>query len=249
MTDRVLAWDGCVNVRDLGGVPTEDGGVTRFGAIIRSDSVRQLTDAGWESLVAHGVRRVVDLRWHEELAEDPPRELPVEVVHVPLLGALDREYGDALDARVAAIPEPAGRIRLAYGDFLERFRPNFATAVAAIADAPDGAVVFHCAAGKDRTGLVAALLLRLAGAGAEAVADDYAATEPALEPLNERWIAAATDEAERRRRREIARDGVPREGMLGVLADLEARFGGAEAYLLGAGLAAGRLARVRARLR
>jgi protein-tyrosine phosphatase len=246
---RVLAWDGCVNVRDLGGLPTDDGGLTRRGAVVRSDCVRRLSEAGWEALVAHGVRRVVDLRWPEELAEGPPCELPIEAVHVSLFGALDEEYGAELDARLAAVPEPAERIRRAYVEFLERFRPNFALAVAAVADAPAGGVLIHCAAGKDRTGLLAALLLRLAGARAAEIADDYAATEPALETLQGLWIDAAPDEAERDRRRMVARDGVPREAMLGVLADVDERFGGAQRFLLGGGLAERHLARVRERLR
>ncbi|HEY6017128.1 MAG TPA: tyrosine-protein phosphatase, partial [Gaiellaceae bacterium] len=100
---RVLAWDGCVNVRDLGGLPLEDGGETAYRVVVRSDSVRTLTDAGWEALAAYGVERVVDLRFEEELAEDPPRELDVEVVHVPLLGRVraggfEAKYYSRLDA-------------------------------------------------------------------------------------------------------------------------------------------------------
>ena len=60
---RTLIWDGCVNVRDLGGIPTEDGGVTRSGDVIRSDNIGALTDAGWRALEGHGVVRIVDLRW------------------------------------------------------------------------------------------------------------------------------------------------------------------------------------------
>ena len=87
---RTLAWEGLLNVRDLGGHPIEDGGETRWGAVVRADNVRRLTDAGWRALVDYGVRSVVDLRFHEELAEDPPRELPVDVVHVSLFGELER---------------------------------------------------------------------------------------------------------------------------------------------------------------
>jgi protein tyrosine/serine phosphatase len=246
VTARALSWDGCVNVRDLGGLPTADGGQTRRGAVVRADCVRLLSDAGWEALVAYGVRRVVDLRFPEELAEDAPRELPVEVVHVSVFGELDAEYGAELDRRLAAIREPAERIRAAYGEFLARRRQSFAEAVAAVADAPAGAVLVHCTGGKDRTGLVSALLLSVAGVPAEEVADDYAATAPALRVLDDRWIAAAPEERERGRTPN--RDGVPREAMLGVLADLEERFGGVEEFLLGGGLAERQRGRVRERL-
>src|SRR5207237_3157705 len=62
LRSRELAWEGCLNVRDLGGLPTEDGGQMRYGQVVRADSVRQLTDAGWKAVADYGVRTVVDLR-------------------------------------------------------------------------------------------------------------------------------------------------------------------------------------------
>ena len=76
--ERHLAWEGCANVRDLGGHPTEDGGVTAFGAVVRADSVRRLSEAGWEQLVDYGIERIVDLRFRDELEADPPAAIPVE---------------------------------------------------------------------------------------------------------------------------------------------------------------------------
>jgi hypothetical protein len=63
---RDLTWDGCLNVRDLGGLPTADGGETRSGAIVRADSVQQLNKAGWQALVDHGIGTVIDLRGDHE---------------------------------------------------------------------------------------------------------------------------------------------------------------------------------------
>ncbi len=244
---RVLVWDGCVNVRDLGGLPTAGGGTTRFGSVVRSDNARRLSDAGWEALVAHGVRRVVDLRTAGELDEDPPRELPIEAVHVSLLGAFDDAAAKDLDARVAHIADSAEQTRAVYVEFLERFPANFASAVAAVAGASEGGVLVHCAAGKDRTGLVVALLLSLAGVPEDAIAEDYAESEANLAELTGLWVAEASDEAERRRRIQMSR--TPREAMLGVLEHLRAAHGGAEAYLRAAGLDEPALVRVRARLR
>jgi protein-tyrosine phosphatase len=68
LRDRNLAWEGCYNVRDLGGHATEEGRETRFGSIIRSDSVRNLSEPGWEALADHGVTTIVDLRIRSELA-------------------------------------------------------------------------------------------------------------------------------------------------------------------------------------
>src|SRR5205823_4190485 len=66
LRSRVLAWDGCINVRDLGGLPLEGGGETRFGVAVRADSIRTLTDGGWRELADYGVRLAVDLRSDEE---------------------------------------------------------------------------------------------------------------------------------------------------------------------------------------
>jgi protein-tyrosine phosphatase len=245
--DRVLAWDGCVNVRDLGGLPTEDGSETRRGAVVRSDNARRLTDRGWRALLDHGVRTVVDLRWPEELAEDPPGNAPIDVVHVSLFGTLDTDYYRELDERLAAYADPADRTRESYVDFLERNRTKVAEAIAAVARAPEGGVVVHCAAGKDRTGLVSALLLRLAGVSVDQIAEDYAESEANLAELTEVWIAEAPNDEERAKRTWLA--GTPREAMLGVLAELERRYGGVRGYLLAAGATEDDLERAAARLR
>jgi len=247
---RDLVWDGCLNVRDLGGLPTRDGGETRFGSIVRADSVRQLSDEGWEALVAHGIRTVVDLRGDDERAEDPPAELPVEVVHVPFFEANDAEWHEIrreLDAAVAAAPDVPTATRDVYMIFLERFRDNAAAAVRAVAAAPEGGLVIHCVGGKDRTGLLTAFLLHLAGVEDEEVAADYALSEERLRPRHERWFAAAESDEELERLQRIAQ--TPAASMVGVFAELERRHGGVEGYLRDAGVADEEFERLRTRLR
>ena len=230
---RDLVWDGCSNVRDLGGHSTEDGERTRFGAVVRSDSRAHLTDTGWEALLAYGVSRIVDLRRDDELADDPPRALEVEVVHISLMGGI--EPGDpgwaALVAAAEAAPDVLAEYVLFYDWALERCRPAIARALAAVADAPPGAVVVHCVGGKDRTGLVAGLLLRLCGVSLDDVDADYAATEARLRPtLGE--VATA-----------------PAGAMATVLGRLERVHGSIEAYLVGCGLSTDAIQTLRARLR
>jgi protein-tyrosine phosphatase len=242
---RVLEWEGCLNVRDLGGVALAGGGETRFGSLIRSDNVRQLTDEGWRALAEHGVVRIVDLRWPEELAEDAPRDVDIEVTHISLLGELDPEFSDDIEEYIAA-DDPAGYWASAYGAILGHYQPNFGRVLAAIADAPDGAVVFHCAAGKDRTGLVAALLLRLAGASIDDVAEDYALTFDLLGRGPRVWVQAADDERERRRR--MFMQHTPADAMRSALTRLEELHGSVEGYLRGSGLSDAQLARLKERL-
>ena len=247
---RDLVWDGCLNVRDLGGLPTADGGETRYGAVVRADNVSLLTDEGWRALVEYGIRTVLDLRGDHEREDDPPAELPVEVVHVPFMEASEAEWeeiAEELEAATTAAPDVETATREAYLIFLERFEANVAAAVRAVAHAPEGGVVVHCVGGKDRTGLLTAFLLHLAGVSAEEIAADYALSEERLRPRHDAWFEAAESEEELERLRRIAQ--TPAASMAGVLAELELRYGGVEGFLLQAGVTKAELSRARARLR
>jgi protein-tyrosine phosphatase len=245
MTTRDLVWDGCLNVRDLGGLPTEDGGMTRFGSIVRADNVRKLSEDGWRALTAYGVRTIVDLRLSDELAEDPPRELDLDVVHVAVFEG-DAGFWAALDARLSGL-DAVSHKREAYLAALGQWHRRFGEAFAAVANADAGIVVVHCAGGKDRTGLVSALLLRHAGVAADDIAADYALTEERLAELQLAYVAAATDEADRELRLRLS--GAPAEAMRGVLEAIERRYGSVGGYLREAGVDDETLARGRARLR
>jgi protein-tyrosine phosphatase len=245
---RDLAWDGCLNVRDLGGHATEDGGQTRFGSVVRADSVGQLSPEGWETLVAYGIRTVIDLRGDHEREDDPPGELPVAVVHVPFMEASDAEW-EEIAGELERLDElrVADATREAYVIFLERFKPNVGAAVRAVAEAPEGGVVVHCVGGKDRTGLLAALLLHVAGVPTEEIAADYALSEERLRPRHDAWLEAAETEAERKRLERITQ--TPREVISGLFEELERRYGSVEGYLRTAGVGDDELERARSRLR
>jgi protein tyrosine/serine phosphatase len=250
LRSRDLVWDGCLNVRDLGGLPTRDGGETRFGAIVRADNVRQLNADGWHALADHGVCTVIDLRSERELLDDPPADVPVRVLHIPFMQASGEEWKDIetqLDAASAAAPDGASAKRDRYLIVLERFRANVAAAVRAVADAPPGGVVVHCVGGKDRTGILVALMLDLAGVDADTIARDYALSEERLRPRHDAWLAAAKTEEEVARVHEIA--ATPADTMRGVLAELERRHGSVGAFLRSIGVGDDDLERVRARLR
>lgn len=244
---RDLVWDGCLNVRDLGGFPV-DGGVTRFGSVVRADSVSQLTPAGWEALVDYGVRTVLDLRGDHEREDDPPRELPVEVVHVPFMEASEEEWNEIAEEleEVAKQPVVADATRDAYLIFLERFRDNVGASVKAVAHAPEGGIVVHCVGGKDRTGLLTALLLYLAGVSVDEIAADYALSEERLRPRHDAWLAAAESDAERERLERITQ--CPPESIVAVFEELERRYGSVEDYLRAAGVTDDELELARARL-
>jgi protein-tyrosine phosphatase len=242
---RRLDWDGCLNARDLGGHATEDGGETAWGRVVRSDSVRSLTGAGWAALGAYGVRTVVDLRSHGELAQDPPLAPEVEVVHV----SVHPEHGDPVwqELEAAAAAHPERGLELFYRDALRRWGDRFARAVAAVGDAPEGCVVVHCHGGRDRTGVVAALLLRHAGVSVVDAAEDYALSTVNLEPVWRPWVDEAPDEEERQRR--LFWVPTPAAAMRGTLGALEREHGSVAAFLRSQGVAEPTVARARARLR
>ena len=219
--ERVLAWDGCVNVRDLGGLPLARGGETQFGVVVRADSVTRLTERGWLALRDYGVRVAVDLREDDELVDDPPGAIAISVVRVPLL-PWDRAH--PTDERPS--------LRDGYLALLSARRPEFARAVTALAIA-DGPAVVYCQGGRDRTGLVAALVLALADVEPEAIAADHRLSEQSWEPFHEAWFAEAeSDEELDRRRHLVAPAGC---AMLEVLDEVDATCGGARDYLLAGG--------------
>ena len=238
---RLLAWEGCLNARDLGGYATEDGRETRWGAEVRSDSPAALTETGRAALADYGVRAIVDLRLPTELADHPnPFAEP---------GGHGIVYANVsfIDP-AAAPPEAVSTLAEDYLPMLDRYRLGVAEAMAAIARAPEGVVVIHCAAGKDRTGLISALLLGLVGVAAETIAADYAMTAELLRPRDQAWLEALPPQERAEREALLARYAPTAEVMTEVLARLTERFGGVKPYLLATGLDRDDLDRLRDRL-
>lgn len=178
MVDRHLDWAGTYNARDLGGLPTIDGGVTCRAAFVRSDSMQNLEERGWEEVEAHGIRTVIDLRSAHEIGPDvAPRPASIRTVNIPLDVTEDREFWDVWENG------PQFATPLYYRPHLERFPERSAEVVRAIATAPPGGVAFHCQGGRDRAGQTSMVVLALAGVEPEAIAADYALSDERLRPL------------------------------------------------------------------
>ena len=248
--ERILDWEGALNARDTGGLTTRDGKRIQRGALVRSDVITRLTRSGRDALLAHGVRTIVDVRTSEEVGRDRdvypfPETSPdaqVRYTNVSFVTSLSEEEEAAVHARRNA----AQRLDELNRMDLDLHRAGIAGVIAAVADAGPGGVLIHCYAGKDRTGMTVALVLSLVGVSDEDVADDYALTMLNLEPLIVDWLGSIEDETERARMRTLATPR--REVMLDTLAYLRERYGGAEEYLLGAGVTADQIARLKVRL-
>lgn len=229
-----LAWPDCLNARDLGGLPTRDGRRTRPGALIRSDNLTRLTEVGVAAVRQAGVSRIVDVRSTRECAWHPsPFATDPLYVNLPL----ERDGGTW---------DPTWSLDQGYVAMLERGPDLIAAAVGAIADAPPGAVVVHCHAGKDRAGNVVALALRVVGVAAETVAADYAVVDSRMRDHFAAQLTLVDDPVERD---QLAESFTARpETMLAVLRHLDDTYGGVESYLRQGGLTSTQVDALTARL-
>jgi protein tyrosine/serine phosphatase len=255
-----MAWielEGAVNVRDLGGLPTRDGRQTVPARLLRADNLQDLSAADVAKLVREiGVTTVVDLRSVHELSSEGPAPLDrvpaVRHAHHPVLPELGAATDVVADALLARRDQDKSR----YPDdptcghylgYLED-RPEAVTAALRSIATSEGAALVHCAAGKDRTGVVAALALTAAGVRPQAVVADYAATADRTEAILARLRRSAT----------YARDidskpadahRARAETMAAFLEQMDARHGGVVRWLTGHGFADDDLRLLRAKLR
>lgn len=258
----LLTIDGTHNFRDTGGIPLASGGETRSGVLYRSDALGRLTEAGLSALADTAIGVIVDLRSESErsMSPDPlPSTREMRMVQLPLLeGAMTGApaamlpSGDVSDEAVANVLASLPALGDLYVSMLEHAAASFAEVarlIAASVDDEPTAVLVHCTAGKDRTGVATALMLDAAGAERAAVIADYASTEANL--------AGAWAEHMRSR---VSGMGVPLTPKVDelltrspaaaieqALAWVDAQGGSAD-YLRGGGLSEDDLGRLRVRL-
>ena len=271
-TGRWVRLDGTTNTRDLGGLPTTDGGITVPGRVLRSDNLQTLSEDDVRRLVDEiGLREVIDLRTTAEIlleGRGPLREV-AEVSHRHFSLLLERGHHTDVfaveeDESLNDLPEgwvesllprqapehaqdepPAVR---AYLGYLHDRSDNVVGALRALTTTESGASVVHCAAGKDRTGVVVALALAVAGVGHDEIVADYAMTADVIEALVAK-LAASPTYAEDMERRDVASHTPRAETMNRVLTLLDERYGGAAGWLETHGFGADERAVLRSRLR
>ncbi len=229
------------NLRDVGGLPTAGGGVTRAGWLYRSDSLGQLAEADREAFAALGVQTLIDLRRAAELDEygRAPAWACANWRHIPL------DYppwrAEDYSAEVGVVAYLVDR----YLEIVELAATGVVAAVRLIADPASGPTLVHCLGGRDRTGVVVALVLSLVGVDEDTIAADYARTESATARY-EAW-ARVHRPAEADLPDYLAR--CPEAAIRGVLRELTDRYGSVAGYLVAHGLTPDEIAALRAKLR
>lgn len=232
---RLIPLEGASNFRDLGGYQTTDGRTVRRGLIYRAGSLARLTDADHAKLTALGLKYVCDLRSDQEVRNLPDR-LPQGVRHEHLAIFNENESRVGVKALLFRRHELDRVIAESYTDFMLKEKPQvFGAALRRLADPANLPAVFHCTAGKDRTGIVAALLLMLLGVPDETIIADYSLTNlfypqirAATEPLADRLkpLRLTIDDLQPL----MTADPV---NMREMLAFIRREYGGIEGYLTG----------------
>ncbi|MEC9346653.1 MAG: tyrosine-protein phosphatase [Pseudomonadota bacterium] len=238
--DRRLAVPGCFNVRDLGGYRSA-AGETAWRRLYRADSPHRMEPEGAGLIRGAGIRTVIDLRRPEELVASPnpfaDAAHGIAYHHLPIYDALDPTAPIFVSS-----PDP---LLTLYRMALAERGPNFVAVFRTIVGATDGAVLFHCSGGKDRAGMVAAMLLRLAGVSDDDIVDDYAITARYFAPMIEALHAEALRQGRTPNPSFMLSEP---QTMRDFLQTLDQDHGGAEAYLLCHGLTGDEIAALRRRL-
>lgn len=234
---RHIPVEGGYNIRDLGGYPTHDGRVTQARRLVRAGNLHQLTAAGQAQLLGYGIRTIIDLRDASELHREPDvfaSSTDVRYHHLPYAP-------DTFDA----LPDDRTLGDL-YCRSLALYQGNISAVITAIADAEPG-VLYHCAVGKDRTGMISALLLGLAGVPVEVIAEDYAETTQHIVELVENWRQWTIDNDGDMERFQVL-VSADAANMLATMEVVEREYGGAEQYLRSVGVNDAKIERLRALL-
>jgi protein-tyrosine phosphatase len=192
MPPRTLVLEGCVNFRDLGGYRTRDGHQIGWRRLFRADGLNRLSDSDRSLLTELGLATVIDLRTVDEAEQRgrfPVDEVPVRYVDLPLTDVLPspEELPDWGEASYVASR---------YGRMVEEGGPVLTQAIEVLATAGSLPAVVHCSAGKDRTGVLSALVLAFLDVPDETIVEDYALSAAAMDRLLERLKAEYPDSVE-----------------------------------------------------
>ena len=179
---RLIGLEAVHNFRDLGGYPTASGQVTKWRTLFRADGLYRLTTQDAQTVIDLGVQTVIDLRTAKEVQHRgtfPVKQFPVNFHHLPII---DATWNDGDTPEIEDVVE---FLVWAYREMLEQASNKFVNAINLISEQDVLPAVFHCAAGKDRTGVLAAFILSILGVPEEVISADYGKTADGMKRLIE----------------------------------------------------------------
>jgi len=236
---RLVPLEGSFNFRDLGGYPGLDGRHTRWGQLFRADALHELTADDLVQLRDLGLRTVIDLRTERELDRSGRGLLEPEPIGFHHLAVVQEGVQEVVtvDTESLGAPAPPGDdLAERYLWYLDVGRRSLVEALGLLSRAEHYPLVFHCAAGKDRTGVLAALTLDILGVDRQEIVADYMITAERLGFILDRWRASDPMFAERMASVPTSRFSVEASTMEGFLDGLSEYHGGARAWAVGAGV-------------
>jgi len=233
--DRLIAVPGTANLRDVGGYPAAGGGTVRWRTLLRSDALSRLDDAGRAALAGLGLRTVIDLRTDGEVAAAPGALDAARTFRVPLFS----------EAAIGGLPPDLAAV---YAYMIDECGGAIAEAIGRLSAAGALPGLVHCTAGKDRTGLVVALILEVIGVPDDVIGADYALSSSRLDPGVAGAIRRIRAVSGVGRWIDLGALGSPPRVIHAALARIRDRSGSVRGYLLGNGLTRRDLESLRARL-
>jgi len=238
--ERVISLEGAVNFRDLGGYATLDGRRTRWRVLFRADGLSELSQTDFSVMRDLGIRTVVDLRSGHEVEQSrfDVEAHPVDFHHFPFIDQLpDVEQWD----------RRPGLLGAQYKEMLDDAAPQIIGALEVLTAPDSRPAVFHCTAGKDRTGLLSALVLSLLGVPEETVVADYALSGEAMERLRAKLIVKYPDSKDTITDIDEVFSANP-ANMVNLFAYLRERYGSVTEYAVTVGVPDAVVARLREEL-
>lgn len=227
--------EGVINIRDFGGYSSSSGTTVKPAYLFRSGEPSRITPTGVDQLRALGIKKVFDFRAEAEIAKYKTANAEIEgvdFVRVPILDDAFDPVGMAQRIKAFATNESETFLKL-YTEILEHGGPAMEAVLAHLRDHPDEPCLLHCTAGKDRTGVFAAVILMLLGASDEDIIKDYTLTTIGLQPALPLLLARFEKEQVFRDNREGTMNMATAKpsSMINLLASIRDRFGGVEGYL------------------
>jgi protein-tyrosine phosphatase len=247
---RWLPMTGAENIRDLGGLPLKSGGYTRTGVFLRADTLQELTEQDVKLLLEYGLRTIIDLRTPTEAENEgrgPLADEPIAYKNLPFMpDEMFKTGNDQARDLIVAERKESDRVQH-YLNYL-RFAGDRVVGAVKVMAASDGPpALFHCAAGKDRTGVLAALVLDAVGVERDAIVADFALTNERLERIGAR-LRRMKSYSHYTNSIATSDMGADPQTMVDVLAMIDVEHGGAAGWLLANGVTQGELDTLRASL-